>query len=65
VHACISATGTLSADSTIAPSSGHPRLDEATLRLVRAGTGKYVNSTVTGEAVNDCFVFPVELAGRL
>jgi TonB family protein len=59
VRACVGTDGALTAQPTVVRSSRSRTLDEAALRLARAGSGKYVPATENGEPVSCCFVFRV------
>jgi TonB family protein len=59
VMACVDVKGRLTSNPTIAQSSGHPRLDEAALRLAKAGSGYYVASTEDGRPVNACYPYGI------
>jgi len=62
VLACVGVDGELTAEPTIATSSGSTRLDEGALRLARAGSGHYRPATENGKPVKSCFVFAVVFA---
>jgi TonB family protein len=55
VQVCVDAKGRLSSAPTMAKSSGSARLDEAALKLARAGSGHYRASTEDGQPVNSCY----------
>jgi TonB family protein len=57
VRVCVDGNGRLSADPTIAQSSGSARLDEGALRLAKAGSGHYRATTEDGRPVSSCFPF--------
>ncbi|TLZ23949.1 MAG: TonB family protein [Gammaproteobacteria bacterium] len=57
VRVCVDGNGRLSADPTIARSSGSPRLDEGAVRLAKAGSGHYRATTEDGRPVSSCFPF--------
>jgi len=59
VQVCVDPTGRLTAEPTLAESSGVPRLNAGALRLARAGSGHYRASTEDGSPVNSCFSFRV------
>jgi periplasmic protein TonB len=59
VEVCVRPDGRLSADPTLAQSSGHQRLDEGALRLAKAGSGHYRPSTENGHAVNSCYAYKI------
>ena|SRR5436853_7623673 len=61
------ASGTLyrlSADPTIARSSGSARLDEGAVRLAKAGSGHYRATTEDGRPVSSCFPFLIRFDFR-
>jgi protein TonB len=64
VHVCIDGTGRLTAEPTIAQSSGSARLDEGALRLARAGSGHYRAATEDGSPVSSCYAFGVRFELR-
>lgn len=60
VHACVNASGKLTADPTIDKSSGSSRLDDGALKLAKAGSGRYRPGTEDGKPMdNSCFQFRV------
>jgi TonB family protein len=64
VTACVDVKGRLTSTPTIAQSSGHPRLDEAALRLAKAGSGYYLPSTEDGRPVSSCYPFGIRFKLR-
>ncbi len=62
VRVCVDGHGQLGADPTIAQSSGSPRLDDAALRLARAGSGHYRPATEDSRPVSSCFAFRIRFA---
>lgn len=64
VRVCVDSTGRLSADPTIAQSSGSARLDEGALKLARAGTGHYRATTEDGRAVSSCYPYRIRFELR-
>jgi len=64
VHVCVGGTGRLTANPTIAQSSGSSRLDEGALRLAKAGSGHYRATTEDGRPVNGCYAFRVRFELR-
>jgi TonB family protein len=64
VRVCVDRSGRLSANPTIAQSSGSARLDEGALRLAKAGSGHYRATTEDGRPVNSCFPFLIRFAFR-
>jgi TonB family protein len=59
VRACVDGNGRLTADPSIVQSSGKPRLDEAALKLARAGSGHYRATTEDGKPVSSCYAFGI------
>jgi TonB family protein len=59
VMACVDAKGRLTSNPSIIQSSGRPRLDEAALRLAKAGSGHYLPSTEDGRPVSACYPFGI------
>jgi TonB family protein len=59
VQVCVDDKGRLASAPTIAHSSGSARLDNAALRLAKAGTGHYLSTTVNGAPVPDCYPFDI------
>jgi TonB family protein len=55
IKVCVNVKGRLMADPIAAQSSGFVRLDEAALKLARAGSGHYRPSTEDGVAVDSCY----------
>ena len=55
VQVCVDPKGKLLADPTLVASSGKARLDEAALRLARAGSGHYRSTTEDGRPVSSCY----------
>jgi TonB family protein len=55
VQVCVDPQGKLLADPTVVTSSGKARLDEAALRLARAGSGHYRSTTEDGLPVSSCY----------
>jgi len=61
VHVCVGPRGELVQPApTIAKSSGHSRLDEAAIRLARAGSGRYKPATEDGKPISACTTFSVK-----
>jgi TonB family protein len=52
---CVNAKGRLTTDPTVLSSTGSPRLDDAVIRLAKAGSGHYRPSTEDGRALDSCF----------
>jgi TonB family protein len=59
VSACVDSNGRLTSDPTIVQSTGKPRLDEAALKLARAGSGHYRATTENGKPVSSCYAFGI------
>jgi TonB family protein len=59
VRACVDGNGRLTSDPTIVQSSGKRRLDEAALKLARAGSGHYRATTEDGKPVSSCYAFGI------
>jgi TonB family protein len=64
VMACVDARGYLASNPTIVQSTGHRRLDEAALRLAKAGSGHYLASTEDGRPVSSCYSFGIRFKLR-
>jgi len=64
VQVCVDRRGRLTSDPTTAKGSGSARLDEAALKLARAGSGHYRASTEDGQPVNSCYAFGVRFQLR-
>ena len=64
VRVCVDGNGRLSADPTIARSSGSARLDEGAGRLAKAGSGHYRATTEDGRPVSSCFPFLIRFDFR-
>jgi periplasmic protein TonB len=59
VRVCVDDKGRLTADPTLAQSSGSANLDGGALKLARAGSGHYRATTEDGLPVNSCYVFRI------
>src|SRR3569833_1836180 len=59
VSVCTDERGRLSAAPTLLHGSGNADLDQAALRLAKAGSGRYRPSTEDGRAVSSCYPFNV------
>jgi TonB family protein len=59
VEVCVDANGRLTADPSMLQGTGSARLDDAALRLARAGSGHYRATTENGRPVNSCYAFRV------
>jgi TonB family protein len=64
VQVCVDEKGRLSSAPTMAKSSGSARLDEAALKLARAGSGRYRASTEDGVPVSSCYPLGVRFQLR-
>lgn len=64
VRVCVDRRGRLTSEPTTAKGSGSARLDQAALKLARAGSGHYRASTEDGEPVNSCYAFGVRFQLR-
>jgi protein TonB len=64
VHVCVDGAGRLTADPTIAQSSGSARLDVGAVRLAKAGSGHYRPTTEDGSPVSGCYAFRVRFMLR-
>ena len=59
VQVCVDTRGRLTADPTLARSSGSRRIDAGALNLARAGSGYYRPSTEEGQPVNSCYPYRI------
>jgi TonB family protein len=59
VTACVDGKGRLTSNPSIIESTGSSRLDEAALKLAKAGSGHYRASTEDGRPVNSCYPFRI------
>jgi protein TonB len=59
VVVCVGADGKLTKDPTVEKSSGTASLDEAALKLVRAGSGHFRPATQEGKPVDACGKLPI------
>jgi len=64
VRVCVNDKGRLTADPTLAQSSGSAHIDEGALRLAKAGSGHYRATTEDGRPVNSCYLFRITFAFR-
>jgi TonB family protein len=64
VRACVDGKGRLTSEPTITQSTGSTRLDDAALRLARAGSGHYRATTEDGQPVNSCYPFRIRFELR-
>jgi TonB family protein len=59
IKVCVDERGTLVGEPVVTLSSGYPRLDEASIKLAKAGSGRYKPATRNGKPVADCTEFNV------
>jgi protein TonB len=59
VRVCVDTQGRLTAEPTLAASSGSRRIDEGALNLAKAGSGHYRPSLEDGAPVNSCFPYRI------
>ena len=59
VKACVDEYGKLTSKPVVTQSSGYPRLDEASIKLAKAGSGRYKPATQDGKPIAACFEFNV------
>jgi periplasmic protein TonB len=59
VSVCVDAKGRLTADPTLAQSSGSASLDEGGLKLAKAGSGHYRPTTEDGLPVSSCYRYRI------
>jgi TonB family protein len=59
VQVCVDRKGRLTSEPSTVKGSGIARLDEAALKLARAGTGHYRATTEDGQPVNSCYPFGI------
>lgn len=64
VSVCVDGAGRLTGSPIIDRSSGRARLDEAALKLARAGSGHYRATTEDGHPVSACYPFNVRFQLR-
>jgi TonB family protein len=64
VKACVDGNGRLSSEPMIIESTGSSRLDEAALRLAKAGSGHYRATTENGQPVHSCYPFRIRFELR-
>jgi TonB family protein len=64
VQVCVDRKGRLTSEPTTVRGSGSARLDEAALKLARAGSGHYRATTEDGQPVNSCYAFGVRFQMR-
>jgi TonB family protein len=59
VQVCVDPQGRLTADPVLARSSGSHRIDDAALKLARAGSGHYRPATEDGAPVSSCYAYRI------
>ncbi len=59
VRVCVDPKGRIGSAPTIQTSSGFSLLDEAALKLARAGSGHYRANTEDGQPVNSCYAYGI------
>jgi TonB family protein len=59
VQVCVDRRGRLTSEPSTVKGSGSARLDEAALKLARAGSGHYRATTEDGQPVNSCYPFGI------
>jgi TonB family protein len=64
VQVCVDSRGRLTSEPTTARSSGSARLDDAAIKLARAGSGHYRPATEDGQPVNSCYALGVRFQLR-
>ena len=64
VQVCVDTRGRLTTEPTTVRGSGSARLDDAALKLARAGSGHYRATTEDGQPVNSCYPFAVRFQLR-
>jgi TonB family protein len=64
VQVCVDRKGRLTSEPATARGSGSTRLDEAALKLARAGSGHYRAASEDGQPVNSCYAFGVRFQLR-
>jgi TonB family protein len=64
VSVCVDPRGRLTSGPILEKSSGFARLDEAALKLARAGSGHYRANTEDGQPVSSCYPFGIRFQLR-
>jgi TonB family protein len=64
IEACVDGRGRLTSEPKVIESARSARLDEAALKLAKAGSGHYRASTEDGQPVNSCYAFRVRFTLR-
>lgn len=64
IEACVDGKGRLTSEPKIIESARSTRLDEAALKLAKAGSGHYRATTEDGQPVNSCYAFRVRFTLR-
>jgi periplasmic protein TonB len=60
IHVCIGPNGKVTEEPTVAKSSGSSRLDEAGIKLAKAGAGHYNPATEDGKPITSCVNLPIK-----
>jgi TonB family protein len=61
---CVNARGGLTREPAVTSSTGYKRLDEAALKLAKAGSGHYRANSEDGRAIDSCFSFRIRFQLR-
>jgi len=64
VKVCVDSSGRLNSEPMIIESTGKSRLDEAALRLAKAGSGHFRATTENGQPVSSCYPFRIRFELR-
>jgi TonB family protein len=64
IRVCVDTKGKLTSDPSTLRGSGIARLDEAALKLARAGSGHYRATIEDGQPVNSCYPFAIRFQLR-
>ena len=59
VKVCVNERGKVIGDPVVVVSSGYPRLDEASIKVAKAGSGRYKPATRNGKPISDCTEFNI------
>jgi TonB family protein len=54
VKVCVNERGKVIGEPAVTLSSGYARLDEASIRVAKAGSGRYKPATRNGKPITDC-----------
>ena len=60
IQVCVDEQGKLATEPVVVVSSGHPRLDEASITLAKSASGRYKPATRDGKPVPGCVKFNVK-----